>query len=283
VIPLLDTGRATVRGDYARLQQIVTNLLSNAIKFTPSGGRVEVTLAHRIGEAEISVTDSGQGIKPEFLPLVFDRFRQEDGSISRRHGGLGLGLAIVRHLVELHAGSVEAFSDGEGKGSRFVVRLPTRLGLAKSTGGQEEAVNGPASPNMLAGIRVLVVDDEPGARELIANVLQGYGADVSLAESGQAALTKLFEHRPDVLIADVGMPGMDGYALIEQIRALDPDLGGRTPAIAVTGYASQLDRLRALQAGYQNHVAKPVEPHELAIVIASLTGRSASAAANERS
>lgn len=284
VVPVLDIGRGTVRGDYARLQQIVTNLLSNAIKFTPSGGRVEVTLAHRHAEAEISVSDSGQGIKPEFLPLVFDRFRQEDGSISRRHGGLGLGLAIVRHLVELHAGSVEAFSEGEGKGSRFVVRLPTRLGLAKSTAGEaQEAVTGPASPNMLAGIRVLVVDDEPGARELIANVLQGYGADVSLAESGQAALTKLFEHRPDVLIADVGMPGMDGYALIEQIRALDPDFGGRTPAIAVTGYASQLDRLRALQAGYQNHVAKPVEPHELAIVIASLTGRSASAAATDRS
>jgi signal transduction histidine kinase len=282
VVPLLDAGRATVRGDYARLQQIVTNLLSNAIKFTPSGGRVEVTLGHRNGEAEISVSDSGQGIKPEFLPLVFDRFRQEDGSISRRHGGLGLGLAIVRHLVELHAGSVEAFSEGEGKGSRFVVRLPTRLGLAKGGAG-DDAMSGPTSPNMLAGIRVLVVDDEPGARELIANVLQGYGADVSLAESGQSALTKLFEHRPDVLIADVGMPGMDGYALIEQVRALDPDFGGRTPAIAVTGYASQLDRLRALQAGYQNHVAKPVEPHELAIVIASLTGRSANAAASDRS
>ena len=272
VVPLLDTGVASVRGDFARLQQIVTNLLSNAIKFTPSGGRVEVTLIHRNGEAEISVNDSGQGIKPEFLPLVFDRFRQEDGSISRRHGGLGLGLAIVRHLVELHAGTVEAFSEGEGKGSRFVVRLPTRLGFVKSP--VEDTVTGPASPNMLVGVRVLVVDDEPGARELIANVLQGYGADVSLAESGQAALTRLFEHRPDVLIADVGMPGMDGYALIEQVRALDPDFGGRTPAIAVTGYASQLDRLRALQAGYQNHVAKPVEPHELAIVIASLTGRS---------
>jgi signal transduction histidine kinase len=273
VVPLLNTGVATVRGDFARLQQIVCNLLSNAIKFTPSGGRVEVNLAHRNGEAEISVSDSGQGIKPEFLPLVFDRFRQEDGSISRRHGGLGLGLAIVRHLVELHAGSVEAFSDGEGKGSRFVVRLPTRLGIAKSGAG-DERVASPTTSSMLAGVRLLVVDDEPGARELIANVLQGYGAEVCLAESGQAALTKLFEQRPHVLIADLGMPGMDGYALIEQVRALDPDFGGHTPAIAVTGYASPLDRLRALQAGYQNHVAKPVEPQELAIVIASLTGRS---------
>jgi signal transduction histidine kinase len=274
VVPLLDTGVATVRGDFARLQQIVCNLLSNAIKFTPAGGKVDVCLAHRNGEAEISVSDSGQGIKPEFLPLVFDRFRQEDGSISRRHGGLGLGLAIVRHLVELHAGSVEAFSAGEGKGSRFVVRLPTRLGAAKG-GAAEEVVASPTTSSMLAGVRLLVVDDEPGARELIANVLQGYGAEVCLAESGQAALTKLFEQRPHVLVADLGMPGMDGYALIEQVRALDPDFGGQTPAIAVTGYASPLDRLRALQAGYQNHVAKPVEPQELAIVIASLTGRSA--------
>jgi signal transduction histidine kinase len=274
VVPLLDTGVATVRGDFARLQQIVCNLLSNAIKFTPAGGKVDVCLAHRNEEAEISVSDSGQGIKPEFLPLVFDRFRQEDGSISRRHGGLGLGLAIVRHLVELHAGSVEAFSAGEGKGSRFVVRLPTRLGVAKG-GVTEEVAAGPTTSSMLAGVRLLVVDDEPGARELIANVLQGYGAEVCLAESGQAALTKLFEQRPHVLVADLGMPGMDGYALIEQVRALDPDFGGQTPAIAVTGYASPLDRLRALQAGYQNHVAKPVEPQELAIVIASLTGRSA--------
>src|SRR5882757_11233436 len=274
IVPLLDISAGTVRGDFARLQQIVCNLLSNAIKFTHAGGHVEVCLARRNGEVEISVADSGQGIKPEFLPLVFDRFRQEDGSISRRHGGLGLGLAIVRHLVELHAGSVEAFSDGEGKGSRFVVRLPTRLGFAKSGAG-EETVAPPTTSSMLAGVRLLVVDDEPGARELIANVLQGYGAEVCLAESGQAALTKLFEKRPHVLIADLGMPSMDGYALIEQVRALDPDFGGRTPAIAVTGYASPLDRLRALQAGYQNHVAKPVEPQELAIVIASLTGRSA--------
>jgi signal transduction histidine kinase len=272
--PLLDTGAATVRGDFARLQQIVCNLLSNAIKFTPSGGKVDVRLTHRPSEVEISVSDSGQGIKPEFLPLVFDRFRQEDGSISRRHGGLGLGLAIVRHLVELHAGAVEAYSAGEDKGSRFVVRLPTRLGVAAS-GGAEEAVPSPMTSAMLAGVRLLVVDDEPGAREVIASVLQGYGAQVTLAESGQAALTKLFEERPHVLVADLAMPGMDGYALIEQVRALDPDFGGQTPAVAVTGYASPMDRLRALQSGYQNHVAKPVEPHELAIVIASLTGRSA--------
>jgi signal transduction histidine kinase len=274
IVPVLDTNAGTVRGDFARLQQIVCNLLSNAIKFTPTGGQVDVCLARRNEDAEISVTDSGQGIKPEFLPLVFDRVRLEDGSISRRHGVLGLGLAIVRHLVELHAGAVEAHSAGEGKGSRFVVRLPTRLGVVAAPMA-EEIVAGALPSSMLTGVRLLVVDDEPGARELIANVLQGYGAEVSLAESGQAALTKLFEQRPHVLIADLGMPGMDGYALIEQVRALDPDFGGQTPAIAVTGYASALDRLRALQAGYQNHVAKPVEPQELAIVIASLIGRPA--------
>ena len=274
IVPLLDTAAGTVRGDHARLQQIVCNLLSNAIKFTPPGGQIEVCLARSNEFAEISISDNGQGIKAEFLPLVFDRFRQEDGSISRRHGGLGLGLAIVRHLVELHGGSVEAHSEGESKGSRFVVRIPSHVPGAEPEP-IEEIARLPATSSMLAGVRLLVVDDEPSARELIANVLRAFGAEIILAESGQAALTKLFEQRPHVLIADLGMPGMDGYALIEQVRALDPDFGGQTPAIAVTGYASPLDRLRALQAGYQNHVAKPVEAEELAIVISSLTGRSA--------
>ena len=274
IVPLLDIGAGTVRGDFARLQQIVCNLLSNAIKFTDAGGHVEVCLARRNGEVEISIADSGQGIKPEFLPLVFDRFRQEDGSISRRHGGLGLGLAIVRHLVELHAGSVDAQSGGEGKGARFIVRLPVReANLVPRVA--EAPTNGIVTAAMLMGVRLLVVDDDPGARELISGMLEGFGAQVSVAESGQAALGLLFAQRPDVLIADLGMPGMDGYALIEQVRALDPDFGGLTPAVAVTAYASPQDRLRALQAGYQNHVAKPVEAEELAIVIASLAGRPA--------
>jgi signal transduction histidine kinase len=274
IVPLLDIGAGTVRGDFARLQQIVCNLLSNAIKFTDTGGHVEVCLARRNDEVEISIADSGQGIKPEFLPLVFDRFRQEDGSISRRHGGLGLGLAIVRHLVELHAGSVDAQSAGEGKGARFIVRLPVREAnlLPRVT---ETPTNGVVTAAMLMGVRLLVVDDDPGARELISGMLEGFGAQVSVAETGQAALALLFAQRPDVLIADLGMPGMDGYALIEQVRALDPDFGGLTPAVAVTAYASPQDRLRALQAGYQNHVAKPVEAEELAIVIASLAGRPA--------
>ena len=274
IVPLLDIGAGTVRGDFARLQQVVCNLLSNAIKFTDTGGHVEVCLARRNGEVEISISDSGQGIKPEFLPLVFDRFRQEDGSISRRHGGLGLGLAIVRHLVELHAGSVEAQSSGEGMGARFIVRLPVREAslLPRVT---EAPSGGIVTAAMLMGVRLLVVDDDPGARELISGMLEGFGAQVSVADSGQAALSLLFAQRPDVLIADLGMPGMDGYALIEQVRALDPDFGGLTPAVAVTAYASPQDRLRALQAGYQNHVAKPVEAEELAIVIASLAGRPA--------
>jgi signal transduction histidine kinase len=274
IVPLLDIGAGTVRGDFARLQQIVCNLLSNAIKFTAAGGHIEVCLARRNGEVEISIADSGQGIKPEFLPLVFDRFRQEDGSISRRHGGLGLGLAIVRHLVELHAGSVDAQSAGEGKGARFIVRLPVREAnlLPRAA---EAPSNGMVTAAMLMGVRLLVVDDDPGARELISGMLEGFGAQVSVAESGQAALSLLFAQRPDVLIADLGMPGMDGYALIEQVRGLDPDFGGMTPAVAVTAYASPQDRLRALQAGYQNHVAKPVEAEELAIVIASLAGRPA--------
>jgi signal transduction histidine kinase len=272
IVPLLDTNAGTVRGDFARLQQVVCNLLSNAIKFTDAGGHIEVYLARRNDEVEVSVVDSGQGIKPEFLPLVFDRFRQEDGSISRRHGGLGLGLAIVRHLVELHAGSVDAQSEGEGLGARFVVRLPVReatLLPRPSDAGAGALV----TPTMLMGIRLLVVDDDPGARELISGMLEGFGAQVSAAENGRVALTSLLAQRPDILIADLGMPEMDGYALIEQVRALDPAFGGRTPAVAVTAYASPQDRLRALQAGYQNHVAKPVEAEELAIVIASLAGR----------
>ena len=267
LVAQLDAGVGVLRGDSARLQQVVCNLLSNAIKFTPIGGRVEVALQRRAGQAEITVGDNGQGIKAEFLPYVFDRFRQEDGSISRRHGGLGLGLAIVRHLVELHGGTVQAASAGEGRGATFSVRVPIR------------ETPQPAAPVMpmargprLSGLHVLVVDDDPGARELIASILAGFGARVSLASSGPAALNLLFERRPHVLLADLAMPDMDGYALIEQVRALDPQLGGRVPAIAVTGYATAQDRLRALHAGFQNHIAKPVEPEELAAVITSVAG-----------
>jgi signal transduction histidine kinase len=270
LVPLLDAGVGPLRGDPARLQQIVCNLLSNAIKFTPLGGRVEIMLARRGPEAEISVRDTGQGIKPEFLPYVFDRFRQEDGSISRRHGGLGLGLAIVRHLVELHGGTISAASDGEGQGATFTLRVPIRPGAAAGQGA-EPRQTAPSGAAALSGVHVLVVDDDPGAREVIAQILESLGARVSLAANGAVALTLLFERKPHVLVADLGMPEMDGFALIEQVRALDPNLGGRIPAVAVTAYATMQDRLRALHAGYQNHIAKPVEAEELSAVIASLT------------
>ncbi len=273
LVPQLVPDVGLLRGDSARLQQIVCNLLSNAIKFTPIGGRVEILLARSQDQAEITVRDTGQGIKPEFLPYVFDRFRQEDGSISRRHGGLGLGLAIVRHLTELHGGTVEASSEGEGQGATFTIRVPIRdAGAVSRTPDMHESAPG-AGPR-LAGVHVLVVDDDPGAREVIASILQNFGARVSLAGSGPAALTLLFERKPHVLVADLAMPEMDGYALIEQVRALDPNLGGRVPAVAVTAYASAQDRLRALHAGFQNHIAKPVEPEELAAVITNLAQHS---------
>jgi signal transduction histidine kinase len=270
VIPMLEPQVGVVRGDCARLQQVVCNLLSNAIKFTPAGGRIEVSLQRRGFEIELAVQDSGQGIKPEFLPLVFDRFRQEDGSISRRHGGLGVGLTIAHHLVKLHNGSIEVHSAGPGTGALFRVRLPVREGQASAP---SRWPAGADFQTMLSELRLLVVDDDPAARELLCGMLQAYGAEVSLADSGHAALSLLFEQRPDVLIADLGMPGMDGYALIERVRALDPDLGGGIPAVAVTAYASPQDRQRALQAGFQDHVAKPLEAAELALAIASLTGR----------
>jgi len=270
LVPQLDARVGTLRGDFARLQQVVCNLLSNAIKFTPLGGDVQIHLLRAGDEAHIRVRDSGQGIKPEFLPYVFDRFRQEDGSISRRHGGLGLGLAIVRHLVELHGGTVSAASDGEGHGATFTIRVPIRDAAALPESAELAADS--AGGTQLHGLHVLVVDDDPGARELVAKILQSYGARVSLAGSGPAALTLLFERRPHLLLADLGMPEMDGFALIEQVRALDPNLGGRVPAIALSGYASAQDRVRALHAGYQSHIAKPVEPEELAAVITSLAG-----------
>lgn len=267
LVPLLETVPGVVRGDFARLQQVICNMLSNAIKFTPPGGQVDVMLAQRGGEAVISIKDTGQGIKPEFLPHVFDRFRQEDGSISRRHGGLGIGLAIVHHLVELHGGSVECSSEGEGRGSTFTLRLALREPEIAASGLPPAE---PTRPPKLAGLRVLVVDDDSSARELLSRLLQAYGAEVILADTGQTALMQLFEQRPDVLLADLGMPEMDGISLIEQVRALDPHLGGDTPAVAVTACATAQDRLRALQAGFQNHVAKPFEPEELAAVIWSV-------------
>jgi signal transduction histidine kinase/ActR/RegA family two-component response regulator len=260
-----------VNADAARLQQVTWNLLTNALKFTPRGGRVNIALREIEGQVEMTVSDTGQGIKPEFLPFVFDRFRQADASTTRRHGGLGLGLSIVKSLVELHGGSVEVDSPGEGRGATFTVRLPA------PTLPQETLVSLPApeshSTPELAGLRILVVDDEDDARTLARRVLEERGAQVITVSSAAEAMASVGDNNPpNVLVSDIGMPEQDGYDLIKQMRALPGD-AGRVPAVALTALARAEDRKRALSAGYQKHVSKPVDPAELVSVIASRAGR----------
>ena len=277
---VMDTGVVSVAGDPARLQQVVWNLVSNAIKFTPKGGRVQVRLERIDSHVEVVVSDTGAGIAPEFLPHVFDRFRQADQKTTRQHGGLGLGLAIVRHLVELHGGSVEAESPGEGQGATFVVKLPVvsvykREGPAERVHpAAEDALPAYQCPERLDGLKVLVVDDEPDARELLRAGIGQCGAEVLTAGSAREALETIERERPHLLISDIGMPGEDGYELIRKVRALPAGGVGRVPAIALTAYARTEDRLRALRAGYQMHMPKPVELAELVAVMASLIGRS---------
>jgi signal transduction histidine kinase/ActR/RegA family two-component response regulator len=273
----LDSTAEAMSGDAERLQQVVWNLLSNAVKFTPDGGRVEVRLKRANSRVEIVVADNGQGIKPEFLPYVFERFRQEDSGANRQHGGLGLGLAIVRHIVELHGGTVRAASEGLGKGATFTVALPIAAALPvlseelrdKAPGGIFAPENAPS----LAGVRALFVDDEADARELITMMLAESGAEVRTAVSAQEALASCDEWRPDVLISDIGMPGEDGYSLVKKLRVWESERGGHIPAVALTAYGRREDRLRALSAGYECHIPKPVEPAELLAVVASLTNR----------
>ena len=265
-------------GDPDRLQQVVWNLLTNAIKFTPRGGvvTVEVRRQDDPAEFEIVVRDTGQGISADFLPHIFERFRQA-GTGARRHGGLGLGLSIVRHIVEMHGGTVMATSAGEGQGSVFTLRLPVvEVGedgqrmpaLSREEGGLDE------SPR-LDGVRVLVVEDEADARHLLAAVLQKRGARVFMAASGAEALEMLERDRPDVLLSDIALQDQDGYDLIRKVRSLSAERGGRIPAAALTGYGRLEDRMRALSAGFQLHAAKPVEPAELIAVVASLAGKGA--------
>ena len=266
-----------VYGDTERLQQVVWNLLSNAVKFTAAGGSVQVELKQVNSHAAITVRDSGTGIKPDFLPYVFDRFRQADGSTTRAFGGLGLGLAIVRHLVELHGGNASAESEGENKGSTFVVKLP----LVQSMDHVLHPLHPPASripvasrnqpATGLSGIRVLMVDDEFDARELVVTMLEKDGAQVRAVGSAREALEEIGAWKPDVLIADIGMPDEDGYGLIRRVRALSKEQGGQTPALALTAYARTEDRARALSAGYQVHLSKPVDRSELAAVISRLS------------
>ena len=276
---VLDPLAGPVRGDPNRLQQCFWNLLSNAIKFTPKGGRVQVGLARVNSHLEVCVVDSGQGIKPEFLPHVFERFRQADATTTRRHGGLGLGLSIVKSLVELHGGSVRAKSAGEGLGATFCVELPLMVVHPPEPATPPEHPRGgpvqssPIDHPSLNGVTVLAVDDEPDARNLIRRVLEDCGARVFVAASAREGLELLRRERPDMLLSDIGMPGEDGYEFIRQVRQLRPDEGGRTPAAALTAFARAEDRTRALRAGYQTHVTKPVEPMELTAVVASLATR----------
>jgi PAS domain S-box-containing protein len=261
------TDGVAVTGDAVRLRQIFSNLVSNAVKFTPAGGRVEVTLGCRGSEAHIMVRDSGEGIEPQFLPFVFDRFRQADAGTTRRHGGLGLGLAIVRHLTEGHGGTVTAESDGLGRGATFTVRLPLTV---SSVTGLEQSVP-PLTGSltaMLDGVRVLVVDDERDSRDLLRALLEPRGADVSLAGSADEALDVLQDRTFDILIADIGMPERDGFWLIRAIRNL-PHAHRQIPAIAVTAYASPGEREMALRAGYDVHLAKPLDVDELLSVVAN--------------
>ena len=276
---IMDTGAVTVSGDPVRLQQVVWNLLSNAIKFTPKGGRVQVRLERVNSHIEIGVIDTGAGIAPEFLPYVFDRFRQADQRTSRQHGGLGLGLAIVRHLVELHGGSVRAESPGKGHGSTFTVLLP--VAPVYQSVSPEKRVHPAARdtlpvyecPDRFDGLQVLVVDDEPDTRELLKAGLGQCGANVTAAGSAAEALEAIVAAVPDLLISDIGMPGEDGYELIRRVRELPAESGGKVPAIALTAYARVEDRMQALRAGYQMHVPKPVEMAELMAVAASLIQR----------
>ena len=277
---LLDPHAGPVRGDPGRLQQVVWNLLSNAIKFTPRGGRVEVALERVNSLVEITVSDTGVGISSDFLPYVFERFRQADASSTRHHGGLGLGLSIVKHLAELHGGTVDAKSAGEGKGASFIVNLPLSPARLDEAGRHHPTVAGAASAiagrrdgPSLEGLKVLVVDDEPDARLLVARILSDGRAQVVATASAEEALSALERERPHVLVSDIGMPDIDGYELLRRVRALGGGNGGAVPAVALTAFARPEDRLRALHAGYQMHVAKPVEPAELVAVVASLAGR----------
>lgn len=270
-----DTG--IVWADPARLEQVMWNLLTNAVKFNSIGGTIEVKLRRVDAHAQIVVSDTGQGISPEFLPFVFERFRQADGTITRSHGGLGLGLAIVRHLIELHGGTVRAESAGMGKGATFTVLIPLRA--VETVENRPEQLSTPdenAAPidcsPALEDVRVLVVDDEADARAMLTTIIKQCGTDVMAVASTAEALAALGSFKPDVLISDIRMPDEDGYMLIRKVRALDSEQGGKIPAIALTGYAREEDRMRALLAGYQAHIAKPVNPAELIAVLGGLAG-----------
>jgi PAS domain S-box-containing protein len=275
---IIDDKASMISGDANRLQQVIWNLLSNAVKFTPKEGRITVRLQRVNSHTQIMVSDTGQGISPEFLPYVFDRFRQADSTSTRAHSGLGLGLAIVRHLVEMHGGSVRAESDGEGRGATFILDLPVRavgeMAVEEVVAYQgEEELAKLDGQQQLQGIRVLVVENDEDSRDLLRKVLEQFGARVTTASSAAEALAELKQSWPDVMVSDIGMPGEDGYDLIRRVRALEQEDGKRLPAVALTAYVGEEDRRRALSAGYQEHLAKPVELARLSKLIASLAAR----------
>jgi len=278
----LDLRVGLVLGDPSRLQQILWNLFSNAVKFTPKKGHIQVRLVREGANAEISVKDNGKGITEEFLPYVFEHFRQADGSLTRKYGGLGLGLAIARHLTELHGGTVEAGSAGENQGSLFTVKLPLLSErVSEQLAGKATRISSAPAPealplelsSVLEGLRLLVVDDEAGSRDLLRTLLSHCGAEVKTGSSATEALEEVTRFKPDLLISDIEMPDEDGYSLLRKLRFLEEDLGGRIPAVALTAHARTEDRMQALAAGFDTHVCKPVEPAELVTVVASLARR----------
>jgi signal transduction histidine kinase/CheY-like chemotaxis protein len=261
-----------VMGDAGRLQQVFLNILSNAVKFTPPGGRIDVRLATKNGSAEVAIADTGEGIASDFLPYVFDRFRQADGTSTRSHMGLGLGLAIVRHVLELHGGDVRVASPGEGKGATFTVTIPLTTDIEGTPRRPvAERMPGNYGPAGGLGVRVLVVEDDPETREIIAAILERGGFSYRLASRGSEALTVLDDWQPDAIVSDIGMPDMDGYEFVRALRQRPGQLGGLIPALALTAYARAADRDAALRAGYQSHVAKPVDPVDLVRAIMELT------------
>jgi len=270
-----DSTPATISGDANRLQQVVWNLLSNAVKFTHSGGRVCVKVSVAGPAVEISVSDTGQGISKEFLPFVFDRFRQADSTTTRQHGGLGLGLAIARHLVEIHGGTIEAQSLGEGRGSTFKIRLP--VFEASPLSAESRDVSGQykiaRSPQLLSGLNVLLVDDDSDTLTLMATALKKRQANVTAVSSANEAIRAITLKRPDVLVSDIAMPDEDGYGLIEKVRRLENGERENIPAVAITAYAKDEDRERALSSGFQIYLAKPVELTELISVVARAARR----------
>ena len=275
----IDPNTGWISGDAGRLQQVIWNLLSNAIKFTPKGGTVQVLVERVSTHVEISVGDSGVGIETEFLSHVFERFRQADGSITRRYGGLGLGLSIVRSLVELHGGTVHATSPGVGFGSTFTAVLPLVAVQSVSLHEMRPAGRSLARASVrfqgsdLTGVSVLVVDDETDTREMLRHVLDDCGAEVFMAASAEEALVLLQEKRPALLVSDIGMPDVDGYELLRRVRALDPKQGGAIPAIALTAFARPEDRGRALEAGFQAHIAKPMDLTDFVATVVKIAGQ----------